>query len=193
MENFVKFVEAVAWPLIVFLAIYKFKDEIKLLLTNLAHAQLKFKDFEVVLKKELSEAERSIREISARRLTKNEQQSEVEIPYISEEKLSLLAETSPRAAILESWLGVEKTINDVAKLLPITEPERRTVYKHMLDFKRRNLIDPDIVDSFHQLSRMRNQIAHVPDFVVSPEEAERYVGAAKGLIRILKLLPEKRT
>ena len=191
MEQFVKFIEAVIWPILLFWIIFYFKLEIRVLIRSIS--RVKLKDLELQFENNLSEVEKNIGDIASRTLSKEAAEVEIKISSISNEKLSKLADSSPRTAILEAWVGVESTIQDIAGLLPITEPQRRTTYKHMLDFKRRSLIEQEVVDSFHQLGKIRNQIAHEEDFQISTEEADRYVETAKSLIRILRNLPDKNT
>jgi len=96
-----KIIESLAWPILVFFLIYNFKNEIRKLLQSIK--TLKHKDIIIDFEEKVEKAIENAGDID-------------ELPEApineNEERLNKLVELSPRGAILNSWISVEKSIEN---------------------------------------------------------------------------------
>lgn len=90
-----------------------------------------------------------------------------------------LAETSPRAAVLEAWLKVQKATNAfcIAKGFP-----QSTSHQGLFKLARERNLDIDAFQTAYQeLRLLRNKAAHATDFDITPSTARMYVKNANFL------------
>jgi len=92
------------------------------------------------------------------------------------DQLKRIAEISPRAAILEAWTLVETTaLTPETKTSTNSQLSRIELLHHMVTTARLSQEESNLVIS---LRKLRNQAAHLPDFALTQEEAERYLDLA---------------
>lgn len=96
------------------------------------------------------------------------------------EHLRQLAQTSPRAAILEAWLLLEKTANEIG-LTESGEPLYAVLPRYL---HAAGISAPGIL--FAKLQVLRNQAVKLPNFAVSQEDAERYLVWVTTLTDLMK-------
>ena len=178
MELFVTFIVGVAWPVATVWIAYLFKGELKALVARISH--LKYKEVEAKFEKGLAEAEAQVQKVervTPPALPQPERLSQLE-------QLRRIAEVSPRAAIMEAWVLIETaaTAGGFASgtVMPRVNPRLLTeqlVRSGKIPEESRVLMD--------KLRQLRNQAAHLPDFVLSQDEAERYLELAVKISEIL--------
>ena len=175
MDNFVKLIEAIAWPAAAVWLGYMFRGELRQLLTRMSH--FKYKDVEAKFEKELKHAETATDKVikAVPRELGEEPRDRIEEAYL---QLSRILEVSPRAAIMEAWIQIETAL---AKLAGVSKDRMRglshgkAVLGTLID---ENKLPQDSIDAFQSLRKIRNEAAHLPDFAISQNEAERYIDMA---------------
>lgn len=186
MEILIKLIDTIIWPVTILVMAILFKKEFKAILIRLVKIEGHgwSAEFEKGLKKVEAYAKEALpadSEVEKVLSTQNHEKREI---------LSIadLAEYSPRAAITESWILVEKAIIELAMSLGVTEIERRSVIKLLKEFIKRQLIDEDTVRVYNELRVLRNEAVHAPEFSLTPDEAQRYVHIAVGFASVLNNL-----
>ena len=181
MENVVKIIEALAWPIAMLILAFGFRTELRQVLGRIT--KFKYKELEATFDKELSEVEK--------RINLYEQPQEkisVETPSETSEYAHLLriSEVSPRAAIAESWRILESTLDSLAVSMGMKTKipmGARAVIRSLVDTKR---ADPSIARDYNQLRNLRNQAVHADEFEITQMEAERYAASALEFSTFLK-------
>jgi hypothetical protein len=113
------------------------------------------------------------------------------------EQLFRLAETAPRAAVLEAWLQVEHSAQRLIKAANVADRSLRmvgpTIIRKYLD--RTELVTVDQRDSFTRLRDLRNKVVHLAEVKLPIDEVMEYVDLALSLSEQFnsasKLAPEK--
>jgi hypothetical protein len=181
--DFLKFIvemtTALAWPGAVVLAVYWLRAPIIDLLPYLD--ELKYKDFGLKFRRDINKAKEEV--------TPEDQVGE-KTPQILEEENALIrvAEVSPRAAILESWMSLQDGLLDISlKKGQIDNKENYREHSRvghaMLGIKAFTKSD---FDAYHKLRDLRNKAAHAPDFALNTQDAKEYVGLAMQLVSMAK-------
>ena len=100
MNNIVKLIKALAWPVAVVWPGYMFRGEVHQLLAGMSH--FKYKDIEAKFKKELTYAEAATDKVikTVPRQLSEEPRDRIEEAYLH---LSSILEVSPGTAIVEAW------------------------------------------------------------------------------------------
>jgi hypothetical protein len=92
-----------------------------------------------------------------------------------------LAEKSPRAAILEAWLGVESAAKSAVKRLGLVAITPRSLLDVIRTLDKSNALDAAQIAMLHELRSLRNDAAHSAEVALSTETAIRYVALAESL------------
>ena len=164
-------VEALAWPAAVILLVFILRNPFVHLLPLLS--SLKYKDLELQFGSRL-------KQIGDARLPQKETRHRLPLDA---ERLSRLAELSPRAAVLESWVGVEIAALNAARSLMPDEIQNKTLsYQAIRKLERSGRLDRTAVSMLGDLRGLRNQAAHAPDFAISTNSANEYANAADRLV-----------
>lgn len=162
--------KALAWPLATVLLVISFRQPLLNLIPKLG--KLKYKDLELDFTKRLEDAAEEVpAALPAPR-------AEVESPLVS------LAQQSPRAAILEAWLRVERALIEQARMrgLEIPKPESRAVSMLI----RSRALDGWQMSVLKDLRGLRNSAAHITEFEPSPVAAVNYIRLALELEESLR-------
>jgi hypothetical protein len=156
-----------------------FKGELKALVSRISH--LKYKEVEAKFEKGLAEAEAEVKKVELTTppaLPQPERLSQLD-------QLRRIAEVSPRAAIMEAWVLIETaaTVGGFTSgtVMPRVNPRLLTeqlVRVGKIPDESRVLMD--------KLRQLRNQAAHLPDFALSQDEAERYLKLAVKISEIIR-------
>lgn len=169
-------VSSVAWPLAALIALLAFRSQLGRLVLRIS--KFKYGDAEFEFSKALLEAE------------KNAPAGGTPIAYAGPQKdFSTLAEASPRAAVLESWLLVENQLRELAQVNDMvagTAPNRM-----MMELARREALDVQSVNLVAQLRNLRNKIVHESDHSISPREAREYAELALRAADVLRTKMDK--
>lgn len=103
-------------------------------------------------------------------------------------ELVVLAERSPRAAILEAWVRLEKALRDkVSASGLVSESDAKASIGRLLEAARRhNIIDGSLHDGLNGLRVLRNLAAHGRTEELSFEKAQEFLVLADALEMALK-------
>lgn len=178
MELLVTLLTGIAWPVAVVWIAYLFKSELRSLLHRMS--QLKYKDVEAKFEIGLAEAEAkviAIEKSASSALPRPEITSKLEL-------LRRIADVSPRAAIMEAWVLVEDAAGKSGFVQGATIP--RVNPDLFVDELVRLGKLPNGSDSLLlQMRRLRNQAAHLPDFSLNQDEADRYLQLAARMSELI--------
>ena len=164
MDFIVRLVEAVAWPAAAVWLGYLFRADLRALLNRVSH--LKYGEAEAMFEVGVEKIGEDVP-----RLPPPKTQEELEPISIKERELFELSERSPRAAVLEAWLEVEREIAVAATKLQLPPNDMVAVLKH-------SDLTSEYVPTFQQLRALRNQAAHADAFSPNPEKVRAYVRQA---------------
>lgn len=168
LEFLASVIAAVAWPSVVLVIFLFLRHPAKSLLPFLQ--RLKYKEFEL-------EFNRRVEEMSAE-VVHELPAPPPGTPGVQEELVAVakLAEISPRAAVLESWLEVETAAADAARRLGWQAPsEKASSGSFAIKFlEKQPALDQSIVGLLRELRALRNQAAHIPDFALTKASAIEY-------------------
>lgn len=164
-------ISAVSWPITTVWCAYIFRSEIRSLATRVSH--LKYKDVEATFEKELSKTEAKVNAITINKnviAPSSELQDKID-------QLQRIANLSPRAAILESWILIEHAAGKSGFIQGAKIPRINSLL--FVDWLiREGKLPHDSIDAVSALRELRNQAAHLPDFSIAQEDAERYISLA---------------
>jgi hypothetical protein len=171
MELVVTLLVGIAWPAAIVWVAMLFKNEIRSVLRRVS--QLKYKDLEANFDEGLSKAEAKAAVISPTPLA---------MPHKPEltsrlEQLRRISEVSPRASILEAWVLVEEAAAKAGYVQGAAIP-RVNPYLFVDDLIRQGKLPAGSSALLDQLRKLRNQAAHLPDFSITQDEADRYLELA---------------
>ena len=102
-----------------------------------------------------------------------------------------LADVSPRAAVIEAWLRLEREVLELAQIAGIDLGTRRlSIVALVKQLQEQGVVDPTVAEVIEQLRRARNVAVHERTYTVSPGDAAEYVQLAE---RVAATLRETRT
>lgn len=170
LEFFASVIDSLAWPVAILLLIYLLKDNLISLVPYIQ--KLKYKDFEL----ELKETKQKFAEVSV--------EDKDQITSLETLTLYRLAELSPRSAIVESWIDLEKAAAEIIAKRTQEEPGAMTALapqrlgSYLL---KKGLISDRQFNVFNNLRELRNKSVHFNEDTITSEEAVEYVGMASKL------------
>jgi hypothetical protein len=167
---FSKLIDALAWPATVICLILLLRYPLAHLLPLLS--SLKYKDLELQFGSRL-------KQISDVNLPQEGRRQRLPL---ESQRANRLAELSPRAAVLESWVGIELAALNAARFLLQDEMRSKTLsYQAIRALEHSGRLAPTAVSMLHDLRALRNQAAHAPDFAISTDSAIEFADAADKL------------
>lgn len=179
MEQLVELVKALAWPIAAIWLGYIFRGEIRKLLSRMSH--FRYKDIEAKFGEDLTKAEAEVAIAQAAHEPKLPPPETLSML----DQLRRIAEVSPRAAIMEAWVLVESAAAEAGLVAGSTIP--RTSPRMIMDYLARSGSLPESsLPLVERLRHLRNKAAHLPDFALSQEEAERYLELAVKSAEIIR-------
>lgn len=173
-----KLLASVAWPTAAVLIAYFFREELRQLFGRLE--SLKYKDAEAKFNKQLKEAQEAAEPVR-QKIPEGWEKASARAMFTQYEQFRRIAEVSPRAAILEAWIDVEVAIYAAAEKAGLEVKGPGNAYSLARNLVSLNKIPKDILPFFEKLRRLRNDAAHLPDFVLDEGEANKYLDLALGL------------
>ena len=176
MENLIKILDLVAWPVTVLFLSFLFKVELSKILTRMN--KFKYKDIEAEFDKELSIVEETTKETN-KALTGNSKNIRDSYNHRLERILQL-AEVSPKACVSEAWREVEGVTISLMHAYNY-DPRNVQMSKIFRSIVHENDYPWSLYEDYRRLMRLRNQAVHAGDFDLSKEGAERYARAAIAL------------
>ncbi|MDP3908974.1 MAG: DUF4145 domain-containing protein [Gemmatimonadales bacterium] len=180
MADIVALIDALAWPATITFMAFLFRAELRRAFGRLS--SLKYKDLEAKFERQLNEAELKAGQVQAEASVLISLPEEVE----REQQLLRLADISPRAAIMESWIAVEQAVLQLAERKGLPLRRGAADSRTMRDLLQRRVLDDKTFALVNQLRSLRNQAAHAPEFLLDSLEATRYANLALSLSRRLQ-------
>jgi len=170
-------IDSLAWPAAVVIGILILRRALGYLIPDLKH--LRYKDFELQFGKKLDDVRHHLESHPSETLQPPmpsaiqgvDEVSKTEyIPYFE-----IIAEVSPRAAIMEAWIGFEATAKSLVQKLDLQAP-RRSMSLHSLigALRHGELITQEELEALTMLRAIRNEILHGHDRRLSKEDAAEY-------------------
>lgn len=174
-----KLVEALVWPITILFIILILRRPILNLIPFLQ--RFKFKELELEFDKKVHEL------VTEAKLTLPEDINKF-ADEPSAQKLAGLAEISPRASILESWLELENAALDAIKKndIHITNQELRSPLSLGNALEKAGVIDGNKLSIFHKLRNLRNAATHAYDFALDPMSAIEFSRLALSLAKSIR-------
>ena len=177
LEFLASIIGSFAWPATIILLVLLLRKPLAELIPFLE--RLKFRDLELNF---------------GQRLMKVSQEAQQLLPPAAPlapepeyDRLDELADVSPRAAVLESWLGVETAAVRALQRRELDLPSRdlQSPLKLRQALSSTGTIDSMQASIFDQLRSLRNAAAHAPDFSLGSTEARQYADTARRLTQII--------
>ncbi|WP_419535602.1 hypothetical protein [Endozoicomonas sp.] len=181
MEHIVKLIDSLAWPIAAIWLGYIFRGELQKLLGRMS--QVKYKDLEAKFEKNLESAEKEAKKV-APDTSENKKHIYDEEPIYPDpyaekyEQLLRIAEESPRAALLEAWVEVEKELLIAAENNGIKFQRAPSPRKLIIELINTGQYVKTILPLFEDLRKLRNDAAHVPEFMPTNKQTRRYLQLA---------------
>ena len=181
MENFVKLIEALAWPVAVLILAFGFRTELRKVFNRIS--KLKYKELEATFDKELSQVENR-----TKLYVQPEEKLLAETPAEKSgyAQLLRLADVSPRAAVTEAWRKLESAVDQLAAGMGMDTKSPMSGVKAIRSLIQKEQVDPSLLEDYNRLRKLRNQAAHAEEFDISQTEAERYAALAIEIAGFLK-------
>lgn len=161
---------SLAWPIATVLIVHFLKEDIGKVLLKIKH--IKHKNTEIDLGKEISETSK---------LAKKD--PDLKLSAITNESTLVdeLATLSPRGAILESWLSIEKELDNYVVRHNIEKSGSKTftldeIAWHSLDYQG---LGKGAIEILKKLRTIRNEAVHLQDSNIEPIHAKKYAALAK--------------
>ena len=179
LEFIASLVSSLAWPAIIVFAVSLFKKPLSALIGRIRSIErgedgnVKFSFEEILAEIPISKDDIVIDENS---------------------NIKRLAAVSPKAAVLEAWIEIEKAAKEKMASLPIEGKDRQWLKRDPISFfTYKNIFPPSVESDLQRLRFLRNQIVHANDQAISEDDALRYVEVAEaikkeisGLVRVPK-------
>lgn len=178
MELLVTLIIGIAWPVAVIWIAYLFRSELRSLLHRMS--LLKYKDVEAKFETGLAEAEAKVIAIEKHSppvLPNPEINSKLEL-------LRRIADTSPRAAIMEAWVLVEEAAGKSGFVQGSTIP-RVNPHLFVMELVHQGKLPKGSDSLLDQMRKLRNQAAHLSDFNLNQDEADRYLQLAARMSELI--------
>ena len=171
MTELVALISAIAWPVAAIWISYLFRGEIRGLVSRMS--RLKYKDMEATFEKELKAAEVKAEAIQDHRPAALPSPDLI----LKLEGLQRIADISPRAAIMEAWILVESAAGQSGFVQGAARPRINPLL--FVDWLiKSGKLPPNSIELVEALRNLRNQAAHLPNFSVNRDEADRYLRLA---------------
>jgi hypothetical protein len=173
--------KALAWPVAAVVVFLLLRSQLTQRFSALE--SLKWKDFEFRFASEVhrvaTEAQTAVPQPEVRALPASSE----------EERRNQLADLSPRAAIIEAWIGLESAAASALRSrgAAITEREMYQPARLAEALMTSNLLDSYQADVLKDLRRLRNAAAHAEDPKITPETAREFVDVAGALERFIRM------
>ncbi len=183
METIIQIIDIIIWPLTILIILYIFRKQFSLVISNLS--RIRYKELEANFGKQLRSIENDTPEIFS---TSNKEDKNNNDTISVTERLAQIADLSPRAAITEAWIQIEKALFELAEKSGITEFQRRTDYKILQALQKRKVIQEGVYKAYTELKSLRNEAAHNPQFNISPDEAQQYIDYSEDFANYIRAI-----
>lgn len=186
MDNLVKLIDALAWPVAILMLAFGFRTEFRKILGRMS--KFKYKDVEATFEHELAQ-------IETRSELYSESQKELPASTPAEKsgyaQLLRIAEVSPRAAITEAWREMELAVGQIAESMGMNSSNPFNGLMALRSLVQQDRIDSSLLEDYNRLRKLRNHAAHADELEISQTEAERYAALAIEMAGFLKKFVKK--
>jgi hypothetical protein len=172
-------IKALAWPITVLIIIIVLRKPLANLLPTLQ--RLRYRDLEIEFGRQVQELSEDVkRELPAATAAGTDR------PHVA--RLGELAQLSPRAVVLESWLDVEEAAIEATRRrgLNLAYRELRAPILLGQALEQSGILDESKAQIYHRLRILRNAAAHASEFAFEPDSALEYADAAMRLAAYLR-------
>ncbi|WP_261641227.1 DUF4145 domain-containing protein [Erwinia mallotivora] len=185
MSTVADLVSALAWPLTFVWFVQKYGNDFKELILRLSKLKLGNAEAEFTLG--LKAAEELANETPLVEASKALPEEGVEFSKRMAQ-LERIADVSPRAAIMESWLLIEEAAGKAGFFQGTSVP--RINYLLFIEWLvKEGIVDKSTAILVDRMRKLRNKASHLRDFELTKDEAERYLKIAVQ-ISLLIIEPE---
>lgn len=185
MSTVADLVSALAWPLAFVWFVHKYGNDVKDLILRLS--KLKLGNAEAEFNLGLNAAEELANGTPLVEATKDLPEEGVEFSKRMAQ-LERIADVSPRAAIMESWLLIEEAAGKAGFIQGTSVPRINPLL--FIDWLvKEGKIDQSTAVLVDRMRKLRNKASHLKDFELTKDEAERYLKIAVQ-ISLLIIEPE---
>ncbi|HCL6056396.1 TPA: DUF4145 domain-containing protein [Citrobacter amalonaticus] len=174
MSTLVDLVSALAWPCVTVWFVLRFGEEVKQLIYRLS--RMKMAGVEAEFRASLEEVEDLADEVPNVTLTPEAQNVDPEFTRRLSQ-LQRIANISPRAAIMESWLLIEEAAGKAGFVQGASIP-RINIGLFIDWLVKDGKISSTTAELVSKMRLLRNKAAHLGDFELTKDEAERYLNIA---------------
>lgn len=185
MSTFADLVSALAWPLAFVWFVQKYGNDVKELILRLS--KVKFGNAEAEFYLGLKVAEELANETLVVEASKDIPKESTEFSQRMAQ-LERIADVSPRAAIMESWLLIEEAAGKAGFVQKAAVPRINSLL-FIEWLVREGKIDEPTANLVNRMRMLRNKASHLRDFELTKDEAERYLKIATQ-ISLLIIEPE---
>jgi hypothetical protein len=178
LEFIASIIDSLAWPAALFSVIFFFRGKVPELIPYIN--KLKYKEFELEFRESVRELGAEAKALEGERATEPP-----EDPNVADQ-LYALAEISPRAAILEAWLGVESHAAMALRSREVaTDEELRKLAPMRLArlIESTTTLNDEELKIFHKLRELRNRAVHLGDPDLTAQDVAEYIDLSFFLIR----------
>lgn len=178
MTFITKIIDSVAWPVAIILVVWWLKSHISQLIP--LTKKFKYGELEIEFEQQLKELKKEAEASKLEHDTPERDNSEM-LEYLSE-----TADISPRAAIVDAWVGLELTALSSAGLLGIGNDKRPMPFSHLIQaLESESIIKSKDAIILKKLKRLRNEALHSPDFQITKKEAQEFAELARDMADLI--------
>jgi hypothetical protein len=182
-------VNSLVWPVVLLIAIFFLRAEIRTIFERLGERMKTLKSLtgpggtSAEFEGEVLETKEEVEAIAAPSATlpeTSELPTAVVDRRIVRSSLRELAEASPRAAVIESWIGVESAMRRLYQAFGLEGADRvplPVLMKRLGDQLKETTLD-GVMHSAESLLKLRNMAAHERNFAITPLTASSYANTA---------------
>ncbi|WP_320741801.1 DUF4145 domain-containing protein [Enterobacter mori] len=174
MSTVADLVSALAWPLAFVWFVHKYGNDVKDLILRLS--KLKLGNAEAEFNLGLNAAEELANGTPLVEAPKDLPEEGVEFSKRMAQ-LERIADVSPRAAIMESWLLIEEAAGKAGFIQGASVPRINPLL--FIDWLvKEGKVDQSTAVLVDRMRKLRNKASHLKDFELTKDEAERYLKIA---------------
>ncbi|MDD2369317.1 MAG: hypothetical protein PHQ90_08450 [Sulfuricurvum sp.] len=178
MTFITKIIDSIAWPAAIVLVIWWLKSHIGQLIPFTK--KFKYGDLEIEFEQQLKELKKEAEASKLEHATPERDSSEM-LSYLSE-----TADVSPRAAIVDAWVGLELTAFNSAGQLGIENNKRPMPFSRLIAaLESEGIIKPKDSNILKKLMRLRNEALHSPNFNITKKEAQEFAELARDMADLI--------
>lgn len=171
------FVDSIAWPVAIVVVAFILRSQVTELLLRVR--RIKHGGTEVDFDSAVFEVTRQAQKALPDQLGDT---------HTAAKRLTMLAELSPRGAILEAWLDVEQALGCLGRRYGVSEEEGKSLGINMLRLYLSESgapIGQGAIELLGKLRQLRNQAVHMDEAEIDPTTAREYILLAERMTKLL--------